>query len=165
MPRFTRVSAAGAVRAQLERQEVAVLVSLPEQLEAVIAGGDSAVHARLFPAAYLDPTEDESEREWQRLMHGELLRGKLEALALFRDTLGGAMPTASEVLEVSLTSEESEAWLAVLNDVRLALGVTLDVTEDLEIDKVPMDDPRAPGLHLYAYLTWVQDELIHAVSG
>ncbi|HLG01548.1 MAG TPA: DUF2017 family protein [Acidimicrobiia bacterium] len=152
------------MRVELEGQEIALLAGLPRQLEDVIAAVDGPVHARLFPAAYLDPTEDEAEREWQRLMHGELLRGKLAAVGAFRDTLDHAAPTARDRVELVLAPDEVDTWLAVLNDVRLALGVTFEVTEDLEIEAISTDDPRAPGLHLYAYLTWVQDALIRALG-
>jgi hypothetical protein len=40
----------------------------------------------------------------------------------------------------------------------------LDVTEDMP-DELPPDDPRAPHLGVYHWLTWVQDSLIQAVSG
>jgi hypothetical protein len=62
-----------------------------------------------------------------------------------------------------LTDEQAQAWLFALNDVRLALGTVLDVTEDMP-DELPPDDPRAPHLGVYHWLTWVQDSLIHAVS-
>ena len=38
--------------------------------------------SRLFPRAYLDPTEESEEAEWQALVHPELLRERLDALEL-----------------------------------------------------------------------------------
>ena len=52
---------------------------------------------------------------------------------------------------------------AALNDVRLALGTVLDVTEDTP-DELPADDPRAPHLAVYHWLTWVQDSA-HPCAG
>ena len=52
-------------------------------------------------------------------------------------------------------------WLAALNDVRLALGTALDVTEDMP-DDVDPDDPRAAHLGVYHWLTFVQDGLVQA---
>ena len=48
---------------------------------------DDAVRRRLFPLAYLDPTEEDAEGEWQRMVHPELVRSKLEALSLLAGTL------------------------------------------------------------------------------
>ena len=53
--------------------------------------------------------------------------------------------------------------MSALNDVRLALGVVLEVTED-EMQLAP-DDPRAPGLELYGWLTWLQGSLIQELLG
>jgi hypothetical protein len=65
---------------------------------------------------------------------------------------------------VRLSDEQAHAWLTALNDVRLALGTVLEVTEDMP-DELPPDDPRAPHLGVYHWLTWVQESLIQAVSG
>lgn len=65
--------------------------------------------------------------------------------------------------EVRLELEQADAWLSALNDVRLALGTALDVTEDLA-DSLPPDDPRAPHLDVYHWLTWVQESLVQAMS-
>jgi Domain of unknown function (DUF2017) len=65
---------------------------------------------------------------------------------------------------VRLTLEEAEAWLSALNDVRLALGTTLEVTEDMP-EELPENDPRAPHLAVYQWLTWIQESLVHALGG
>jgi hypothetical protein len=65
--------------------------------------------------------------------------------------------------EVRLTPEQADAWLAALNDVRLALGTALDVSEDMP-DELPDDDPREPHLDVYHWLTWVQESLVQAMS-
>ena len=43
---------------------------------------------------------------------------------------------------VELAPAQAEAWLAALNDVRLALGTALEVTEDMP-DELTADDPRS----------------------
>jgi Domain of unknown function (DUF2017) len=65
--------------------------------------------------------------------------------------------------QVRLSDDQAQAWLSALNDVRLALGTVLEVTEDMP-DELPPDDPRAPHLGVYHWLTWVQESLIHALS-
>jgi hypothetical protein len=66
--------------------------------------------------------------------------------------------------KIKLTLEQAEAWLSAINDVRLALGTALDVTEDMP-EELPADDPRAPHLGVYQWLTWMQESLVHTLSG
>lgn len=65
--------------------------------------------------------------------------------------------------KVSLDEEQANAWLSALNDIRLALGTTLGVTEEMP-ETLPDDDPRAPHLGVYHWLTWVQESLVQAIS-
>jgi Domain of unknown function (DUF2017) len=65
---------------------------------------------------------------------------------------------------IRLTAEQADAWVSALNDVRLALGTALDVTEDMPED-LPPDDPRGPHLGVYQWLTWVQESLVLALAG
>ena len=125
---------------------------------------DDPILSRLLPDFHrLDddaPTvEDQNSAAALRSLHEPgLIDFKTGVAAVLLDTCpprGG---------EVRLTDEQADAWLSALNDVRLALGTALDVTEDMP-DKLPADDPRAPHLDVYHWLTWVQESLIQAVSG
>ncbi|MFZ2527794.1 MAG: DUF2017 domain-containing protein [Rhodococcus sp. (in: high G+C Gram-positive bacteria)] len=64
--------------------------------------------------------------------------------------------------KVVLNPEQAEAWLYGLNDVRLALGTTLGIDADTP-DDLDDDDPRAPHLDVYHWLTWMQDSLVQAL--
>ena len=94
-PRFDRRGEAVVVT--LESNEVELLRTIPDEvrdaLEAPVSK-DDPVHNRLFPSAYLDPTEESAEQEWQELVHPELLQGRLAALELVSATLDRA--TTSE---------------------------------------------------------------------
>ncbi len=151
------------VRVRLEAGEAALLQSLEGQLRALIAQDEGGVRDRLFPRAYLDPTEDTAEEEWQRLTHADLLKSKLRAAEVFAESLERA-DTAGSTTEVVLEPDEVEAWLGALNDLRLALGVLLDVTPETDPSSVPPEDRRAPGLHLYGWLTWLLGSLVDAVD-
>ena len=59
--------------------------------------------------------------------------------------------------------EQLEAWCGALND-RLVLGERLGVTEDLYVTGVRRNDPRAPQLALYGWLTWLQGEVVEALA-
>ena len=155
----------GRLRVRLGAQEVALLRGLPEQLRDVLAGGDDdPVNARLFPAAYLDPGDAERDAEYRRLMHDELVREKLANLEVVAETLAkGAMSVRRWTVE--LTEEEALAWLGALNDLRLALGVRLEITEDFDLQAVDEADPRASGMHLLGYLGWLEEHLLEALAG
>jgi hypothetical protein len=147
----------------LDAAEVAVLRDLAGQIDGLLSGGapepgTDALRERLFPRAYLDPTADSQETEFQSVVHEDLVRTKSESAAALRDALDAATPTGRDSLTVSLDREAVERWVGALNDIRLALGVTLGVTEDM--DDVDPDDPRAPGLDLYDWLTWLQGSLV-----
>lgn len=64
--------------------------------------------------------------------------------------------------KIVLTPEQADHWLNALNDVRLALGTALDINADTP-DHLDEDDPRAPSLDVYHWLTWMQDSLLQAL--
>ena len=152
----------GRVRVRLAHDEVAVLRGLPDQLRSVLGeGGDEPVNQRLFPPAYLDVADIEHDTEYHRLMRDDLVKEKLTNLDLVTDTLARGS-TSVRRWTIELTDEEATAWLGVLNDLRLALGVRLDITEDFDGD-VDDADPRAPALRLLSYLGWLEEQLLDAL--
>jgi hypothetical protein len=151
------------VRVRLGHDEVAVLRGLPDQLRTVLGeGGDEPVNQRLFPPAYLDVADIDNDSEYHRLMHDDLVKEKLTNLDLVTDTLARGS-TSVRRWTVELTDEEATAWLGVLNDLRLALGVRLDITEDFDGD-VDDTDPNAPALRLLSYLGWLEEQLLDALQ-
>ena len=150
------------VRVRLAHDEVAVLRGLPDQLRTVLGEGqDEPVNQRLFPPAYLDVADIEQDSEYHRLMHDDLVKEKLANLELVTGTLARGSSSVRR-WTVELTGEEAAAWLGVLNDLRLALGVRLDITEDFDGD-VDDADPRAPALRLLSYLGWLEEQLLEAL--
>lgn len=159
----------GAVDATLEPGEAAVLAQVCRELSGVFSaepreGDDDRILARLFPRAYLDPTEEEPEAEWQRLVHGELVDGRRHALETVARTLGEARPHRGR-LEVTLSEEQAEAWLSVLNDARLAFGTRLEVTEDLDPSELDPDDPETAPYAVYWWLGLLEEHLVEALAG
>jgi hypothetical protein len=160
----------------LHPAEVETLRDLGRQLETLLdepdqgadgvadaSRGQDPVRDRLFPRAYLDPTADQEEQDWQSAVHGDLVKQKSEAVEALMASLDVELPAGGGFVEVALDRATAEQWAAALNDVRLALGVVLDVTED-EIQLAP-GDPRAPGLELYQWLTMMQGVLIDSLLG
>ena len=118
---------------------------------------DDPALARLFPDAYLDDAE--AAAEFRRFTERDL-----------RETKVAHAQTALETLrrsgeKVTLSADEAAAWLGALNDVRLALGTRLGVTEEgmAELASLPDDDPRAATFHIYDWLTYLQESLVHAI--
>ena len=153
------------VRLTLTDDEVELLRGLPGQLRDVLAEGEAdPANDRLFPPAYDDPAYADEAAEYRRLMHDELLRNKLGAIDTMLATFERGRSGLSGRWTVDLTEDEALAWLGVLNDVRLTLGVRLDVTDDLDGDEVDPDDPRAPAFRVLYYLGWLQEHLLDALN-
>ena len=133
------------------------------QLEAMFALSDSAMLpddpalARLLPDAY--PDDPAAAGEFRRYTESGLRSGKVAAARTVLDTLpedGG---------RIRLSADEAQAWLRSLNDIRLALGVRLEVTEDREamLERASQDSPQAAGLWIYDWLTLLQETLVEAL--
>src|SRR6266487_3769238 len=60
---------------------------------------------------------------------------------------------------------QARSWLKALNDVRLALGVRLGVTEEFEEQwsRLKPDDPQWSAFEVYAWLGAVQESLVQAM--
>src|SRR5581483_2399991 len=167
MPRhtFRRNRNAGGLDVVLEAGEAAVLTRLCEELTTLLSGGEgdeetaAPVLERLFPRAYLDPTEEEAEADWQRLVHDDLVDGRRKALASVEGTLAGATVRKGR-FELTLTDDQAQDWLAVLNDARLALGTRLKVTEDLDLSGLDPDDPDTAPYAVYWWLGVLEERLI-----
>src|SRR4051794_16129920 len=118
---------------------------------------DDDTRARLYPRAYLDPTEEAAEQEWEQLVHDDLTTARLAAFRTVRSDLEAA-ETGRE-LTVALDAEREMQWLTAFNDARLIMGTTLGVTEEDVLD-FSADDPRAAWAELYQWLTYLQQELV-----
>jgi Domain of unknown function (DUF2017) len=119
---------------------------------------DDPVLARLLPDAYSD--DPDAAAEFRRYTEESLRAGKLETAQMVLTTLP---PTGGEVV---LNGAECQAWLRALNDVRLALGVRLGITDEEQdlAEDVPDNDPRAAYLMLYQWLAYLQDSLLDALT-
>jgi hypothetical protein len=159
----------------LEAGEAAVLTRLCEELTTLLNGDEGMedeegaatadpVLERLFPRAYLDPTEEEAEGDWQRLVHDDLVSGRRRSLASVEGTLAGAAVRKGR-FELTITEDQAQDWLAVLNDARLALGTRLGVTEDLDLSGLDADDPDTAPYAVYWWLGVMEESLIDVLSG
>ena len=147
----------------LAPEEMTLLLQLPTELREVFdAPTSDPAAARLFPRAYLDPTEEEAESEYEALIQPDLLRQRLDALELVTGSFTRAVD-AGEWREIALTPDDVAAWLGVLNDTRLVLGTRLGITE--EERRVADDDPNVAAYAVYDWLTYLQGELVDQLLG
>jgi uncharacterized protein DUF2017 len=147
------------IRLRLEPVEVALLTRLLDELLELVneeADEDDPVQRRLFPAGYRD--DDEADAEFRRLTEVSLRTERSERASACAGEL------AAHPGELTFTDEAGQRWIQVLNDVRLALGTRLDVSEEdgPEIDPA---DPMAEQRAIYYWLTAVQDSLVLALMG
>jgi hypothetical protein len=149
--RWVRRTGPGRYAVRMDDPERELLRSLVDQLrELLTATTDDPNVRRLFPTAYNDDAE--RDREYQQLARDELLTRRLASLDVVTASLGD-----SELGEGQLT-----AWMSAVNDLRLVLGTTLDVSED-GLPPAP-DDPDVPTYAVYGYLTEVLDGIVEALA-
>jgi hypothetical protein len=132
-----------------------VLRTLPEQMRAVLGEGerDDPVMKRLYPSAYLD--DEGAAAEFDTAVRDDLTRERLDALEGFERTLDAK----------TLTEEELAGWLAVMNDARLVLGVRLSVSEETMPSDFQGNETAMASYALYAFLSYLVEEIVDALSG
>ncbi|NNF56556.1 MAG: DUF2017 family protein [Acidimicrobiales bacterium] len=94
------------------------VLALADQLDDELDGDDHPVFQRLFPTAY--PDDPEKDAGYQILARGELIETRHSAIDTVR-----ASADAEE-----LDGESLDAWMRVVNDLRLVLGTHMDLSED-----------------------------------
>jgi hypothetical protein len=146
------------VLARLEPAEAQIVGLLLDQLEQLLSADEDVSSdpalARLLPDGHRgDPRLAADYRE---LTESALRSGKADDLATMRATLppGGG--------DVRLDPDQAGAWLRTSNDLRLALGTRLEITEETE----PPEDPTSEEgqqLAVYYWLTALQGSLVDAL--
>lgn len=127
---------------------------------------DDATLRRLLPDFYRSdddrPTGSEAADSFNaalRSLHEpEIIEAKRDAAQLLLDTVpeGGG--------RFELTEGGANAWIATVNDIRLALGTMLEIGPDGP-DRLPYDHPLAGHLDVYQWLTVLQEYLVLAMMG
>ncbi|MEU6090609.1 DUF2017 domain-containing protein [Streptomyces sp. NPDC047085] len=129
---------------------------------------------RLFPDAYSDPEKapdspaaaEEQQvhsAEFRRYTENDLRAGKRDnALAVIR-SLDALAPVDESGTVLKLAPDESRQWLGALNDLRLAIGARLEITDEDDTDllfRLPEEDPRKPMVLAYLWLGGLQETLV-----
>lgn len=174
--RFTRDGDAG-VRAEVDTVEAQVLRQLAEEMLGIIepaaTSGDplealvglpsgevtppeDPVLRRLLPEAYGD--DDAAAADFRRYTDAELRATKRGHATLVLETV------PAEGGPLVLDRDQCDAWLGALNDMRLALGTSLGVTEETDPDELPDDHPARQPLEIYGWLGWLQESLLSCLD-
>lgn len=122
---------------------------------------DDPVLRRLLPSGYSgDP---EAAAEFRRYTDTSLRTGKIDDARTMKATLRSGLDTSTGVVTIDKT--QATAWVRAINDLRLALGVQLNVTADEYPDPSCLadDDEAAFPAAVYDFLTWWQDSLVRAL--
>jgi len=148
------------------RASAAGAASYDDPLELLMDEGSSEppadpALARLLPDGYRD--DPQAAAEFRRFTEPDLRHGKRANAEAMLATLGDVAELGGRL---TLDDAQAHAWLYALNDLRLALGTRLDITEDYgeQVDALDEDDPRRPVFAIYEWLTGVQDTLVRELG-
>ncbi|MGF2944508.1 DUF2017 domain-containing protein [Mycobacterium sp. Lab-001] len=116
---------------------------------------------RLLPDFYRLDAGDEPSSEFpgdlnaalRSLHEPEIIEAKRVAAQRLLQTI----PATGAKFE--LTEDEASAWVSALNDIRLALGVMLEIGPEGP-DRLPPDHPLASHFDVYQWLTVLQEYLV-----
>lgn len=141
---------------RLTMSEREAIRGVPGILRGLLRDGDPTTDPalqRLFPPAYVD--DPERSAEFGQMVHADLLAQRL-----------AAVDTMERTIEADrLSEDELTAWLATINDVRLMLGVRLEVTEASTPLDFADDEERAGSYAVYAFLSWLEEDVVSALAG
>ncbi|MFF4789634.1 DUF2017 domain-containing protein [Streptomyces sp. NPDC001276] len=129
---------------------------------------------RLFPDAYSDPEQtpgnphEAAEQrahsaEFRRYTENDLRAGKRENALAVINALNALTADEGGLAVLELTPAESRRWLGALNDLRLAIGSRLEITDEDDTDdfyRLPDEDPRKPMVMAYLWLGGLQETLV-----
>ncbi len=135
----------GGVQVELTVEERLFLGDVLPLLAGVGASGSDPAADRLNVPVYLD--DPESNGEWWRLMGPELTEARRADRAVLARVVAAEGP-------MTVTVEEADAMLRVLNEARLALGARFGIDVESDHDDLP-EDSRL----VMDYLGWIQEEL------
>ena len=124
---------------------------------------DNPIAQRLLPDGYRD--DPEAATEFRRYTDDALRASKLADAQVMTAGLEAAAADPNGRIEIDI--EEADHWVRAMNDLRLALGVELGITDEQQQNPArwEADEQLAGRAMLYDFLTWWQDGLVLALMG
>jgi hypothetical protein len=128
---------------------------------------EDPILARLLPDAYRD--DPDASQEFRRLTDGDLRAAKRAGLGQILADLatGESGRTSGDVrVEIGMPTGAT-TWLYALTDVRLAVGIQIGMTEDMEEERASLEpgSERSVEIATYDWLAWLQESIVHALTG
>ena len=128
---------------------------------------------RLLPDAYGGPGSEGSSAdadelrayssEFRRFTENDLRAKKRDDALVVIRSLDSMTSAGDGGAVLKLSAEESRHWLGALNDLRLAIGARLEVTDEDDTDllyQLPDSDARKPMVMAYLWLGGLQETLV-----
>jgi hypothetical protein len=140
---------------------------LPDELPGGLEGDgplappEDEVLRRLLPNAYGDDDPDASA-DFRRFTERGLRERKAAAAS---SLLVSLEPVEGQGGRIQLDPDGARTWLAALNDIRLALGTRLGVSEDSDpFSDLAEDDPARWAWAVYDFTTHLQETLVRSLG-
>ena len=145
----------GTFSLELDENERTVLGSFIDQYRDLLSGDrdDPRLH-RLFPAAYSD--DNEANSEYRRFMDDELVAARMAMLEKMEKMLEDG---------ARFTDDSLGSLMITVNSLRLVLGTALGIDHDEwepEFDEDDEDDPEVAQWHVYNWLGWLLEWVVEA---
>ncbi|UGY91656.1 DUF2017 domain-containing protein [Streptomyces gobiensis] len=187
-------SVPGGAAIALDEVEISILRSLAIQLLELIGPGEEPANggdpldelfaegpseppsdpalARFFPDAYSGPDQKQDDdaraasAEFRRFTENDLRARKREDGLAVVKALDALTPAGDQGAVLTLTPDESRQWLGALNDLRLAIGARLEITDEEDgngLYALPDSDPRKPMVMAYLWLGGLQESLVETL--
>lgn len=168
----------GEITFQIEALEIALLTSMIEQIISLLTplqdsensdplaqmvGIDQTaqkpeddVVLRLLPDAYQD--DKEASNEFRRFTERSLRELKIKRAQFVLENLPEPDKT------ILIKPKDFEAWLTVINDVRLALGTRVGISEGEDEENITGEEEIDHVKDIYSWLTWLQSNLLEEMN-
>jgi len=146
--RFFEPTSDGELAVELGEHVRELLGSLAQQLRELLMIDESEDLARLYPTAY--PDDPDQDAFFQQMVHDQLLMSRLEGIDTVERTLKSEL----------ITSDEADAWMGTINQLRLVIGTRLDVSENEA--PIDADDPQRDHRVIYQALSHILEDLTEA---
>ncbi len=127
---------------------------------------EDATMSRLLPDFFRSQTDHPAGSGTAESLNGALRSlHEPEIIDAKRDAAQCILNTCpAEGGRFELTDDQANAWIRSVNDVRLALGVMLQISPDGP-DRLPAEHPMSGHMDVYHWLTVLQEYLVLALMG
>ena len=133
----------GSLVVALYPQEAELLAMTARDMTSIVEEPPSGdVRDRLYPRAYLDPTEEAAQGEYDALVHDDLVRARRAALQVIIDGIDAGVENRRGVIEIALTADH----LIIIGRGRLLADTPTDRFVSGTRQDVLVRSPRADEL-------------------